>query len=80
MANTQKPMPILQRAAYAFILSVVVMAVLSFVVLLGSADGIELLPESASALAFSPYPFVLIYVLALLVSPYLSAYVKIKRW
>lgn len=66
-------MSLLQRARYAAYLTVVVGALVSLVLVLGSADVVALLPPSAFDLALSPTLMIGTYVVAFIVTPWFAA-------
>ncbi|WP_127997184.1 hypothetical protein [Piscinibacter defluvii] len=66
-------MTILQRARYAAYLAIVIGALLSLVLVLGSADAIALLPPSAFDLALSLPLMIGTYVVAFIVTPWVAA-------
>lgn len=80
MVAPQQPMTFLQRAGYAFVVAIVVGSAASLLIVLATADGIDLLPKSAFDWAGSLYLFVPIWIMAFLLSPRLSVRFKIKRW
>ena len=73
-------MSFLERARYAAYLAVVTGALVSLLLVLGSADAIALLPPSAFDLALSPTLMASIYVLAFIVAPWVAERFPIKRW
>lgn len=66
-------MTILQRARYAAYLAIVIGALLSLLLVLGSADAIALLPPSAFDLALSLPLMIGAYVVAFIVTPWVAA-------
>lgn len=66
-------MTLFQRARYAAYLAIVVGALLSLALVLGSTDAIALLPPNAFDLALSPFLMLSTYVVAFLVTPWVAA-------
>ncbi len=66
-------MTFFERARYAAYLAIVVGALLSLILALGSADAIALLPRSAFNLALSPPLMIGTYVVAFIVAPWIAA-------
>jgi hypothetical protein len=72
-------MPFLVRLRYALYLAIVLSAAVSLVVMLASADAIQILPASAFNFAMSPSLFLVAFAVGYLVAPAMSKRFPIKR-
>jgi hypothetical protein len=73
-------MTLAQRARYAAFLAIAAGALVSLLLMVGSADAIAILPRGASDLALSPSLMVVAYIAAFLIAPWLAHRLPIKRW
>jgi hypothetical protein len=67
------------RLRYSFFLAVALSSAVSMAIMLASADSIELLPQSATDLAFGPGLFILAYVIAFSIAPFVAEHLPFKR-
>jgi hypothetical protein len=75
----QLHMTFLARLRYSFLLAIVLSAAASMAIMLASADSIELLPPSATDLAFSPGLFALAYIIAFGLATIVAEHLPFKR-
>jgi len=72
-------MSLLDRVRYSLYLAIVIAAILSLALVLGSADAIGILPASAFDFALSPTLFFVTYILSFIAAPHIAERFPIKR-
>ena len=73
-------MSISSRLTYAISVAIALWMICMLTLSIASADGIALVPESWPAALAKPTGFLVLYVIAFVISPPLSERFPIKRW
>ena len=69
-------MSLFERFSYSIGLAIVLIAVTVLPLMIGAADGIDLLPKSTFKFIFSPWYYIAAYAIAFLLAPWASQYLN----
>jgi len=72
-------MPFFERLHYALYLAIALTMLATFVIALGTADAIAILPWSVFEFSMSPWLFLLAYATSFVAAPYIADRYPIKR-